>query len=67
MKKRERNESKIDPAPNSNTQKEPDEWVSGDEASYLKTLSEECGEPDAFQPDLTKAAAFSYHSRAFVK
>jgi hypothetical protein len=22
---------KIDPAPNSNTQKEPDEWVSGDD------------------------------------
>jgi hypothetical protein len=39
---------KIDPAPNSNTEKDPDDWVSGDEpmtgaqASYLKTLSEEC-------------------------
>jgi Protein of unknown function (DUF3072) len=39
---------KIDPAPNSNTEKEPDDWVSGDDpmtgaqASYLKTLSEEC-------------------------
>jgi hypothetical protein len=38
----------IDPTPNSNTEKDPDEWVSGDEpmtgaqASYLKTLSEEC-------------------------
>ena len=54
---------KIDPAPNSNTEKEPDDWVSGDDpmtgaqASYLKTLSEECGEPDSFQPDLTKAEA----------
>jgi hypothetical protein len=54
---------KIDPAPNSNTEKEPDDWVSGDDpmtgaqASYLKTLSEECGEPDAFTSDLTKAEA----------
>jgi DUF3072 family protein len=54
---------KIDPAPNSNAEKDPDEWVSGDEpmtgaqASYLKTLSEECDEPEAFAPDLTKAEA----------
>jgi hypothetical protein len=54
---------KVDPAPKSNTEKEPDDWVSGDEprtgarASYLKTLSEECAEPDSFQPDLTKAEA----------
>ena len=54
---------KLDPAPQSNIEKEPDEWVSGDDpmtgaqASYLKTLSEECGEPDSFQPDLTKAEA----------
>jgi len=54
---------KIDPALNSNTEKEPDEWVSGDDpttgaqASYLKTLSEECGEPDAFALVLTKAEA----------
>jgi hypothetical protein len=54
---------KLDPAPKSNTEKDPDDWVSGDEpmtgaqASYLKTLSEECGEPDSFQPDLTKAEA----------
>ena len=54
---------KIDAAPNSNTEKEPDDWVSGDnpmtgaQASYLKTLSEECGESDSFQPELTKAEA----------
>jgi Protein of unknown function (DUF3072) len=54
---------KIDPAPNSNTEKDPDDWVSGDEpmtgaqASYLKTLSEESGEPEAFAPELTKAEA----------
>jgi Protein of unknown function (DUF3072) len=54
---------KIDPAPNSNTEKEPDDWASGDDpmtgaqASYLKTLSEECGDPDDFKPDLTKAEA----------
>jgi DUF3072 family protein len=52
---------KVDPAPNSNMEKEPDDWVSRDDAmtgaqaSYLKTLSEECGETDSFQPDLTKA------------
>jgi hypothetical protein len=45
----------------SNLQKDPDDWTTGDErmtdaqASYLKTLSEEAGEP--FDPDLTKADA----------
>lgn len=54
---------KIDPAPNSNTEKEPDDWVSGNDpmtgaqASYLKALSEECGEEDAFASDLSKAEA----------
>jgi hypothetical protein len=51
------------PAPNSNTEKEADDWVSGDDpmtgaqASYLKTLSEECDEPESFRADLTKAEA----------
>jgi Protein of unknown function (DUF3072) len=42
-----------DPAPPSNTEKEPEDWISGGdlitaaEASYLKTLSEEWGAPDA--------------------
>jgi hypothetical protein len=54
---------KIHSAPNSNTEKEPDDWVSGGDpmtgaqASYLKTLSEEVGEPDNFKPELTKAEA----------
>lgn len=54
---------KIDPPPASNTEKEPDDWVSGSDpmtgaqASYLKTLSEEVGEPEAFAADLTKAEA----------
>jgi hypothetical protein len=45
----------------SNTQKDPDEWKTGDEpmtgaqASYLKTLSDEAKEP--FDPGLTKAEA----------
>lgn len=45
----------------SNTVKDPDDWTTGDEsmtgaqASYLKTLSEEAGEP--FDPSLSKAAA----------
>jgi Protein of unknown function (DUF3072) len=52
---------KIDPAPNSNTEKDPDDWVSGGEpmtqASYLKTLSEEVGKPDNFKLKFTKAEA----------
>ena len=49
-----------DDAP-SNAQKDPDQWVTGDEsmtgaqASYLKTLTEEAGEE--FDPELTKAEA----------
>jgi Protein of unknown function (DUF3072) len=49
--------------PNSNTQKDPDDWVSGDEpmtgaqASYLKALSEQAHEPAAFHERLTKAQA----------
>ena len=54
---------KLDPHPPSNTEKDPDEWVSGDEpmtgaqASYLKTLSEQAREPEAFSENLTKAEA----------
>ncbi|MDQ4028886.1 MAG: DUF3072 domain-containing protein [Actinomycetota bacterium] len=45
----------------SNTEKDPEEWKTGDEpmtgaqASYLKTLSDEAGEP--FDEGLTKAEA----------
>jgi hypothetical protein len=45
----------------SNLEKDPEEWTTGDEpmtgaqASYLKTLSDEAKEP--FQDDLTKAQA----------
>jgi len=51
----------IDPEKPSNLQKDPDDWTTGDEpmtgaqASYLKTLSEEAGEE--FDPGLTKAEA----------
>jgi hypothetical protein len=54
---------KLDPDPPLNTRKDPDDWVSGDEpmtgaqASYLKTLSEQAGVLEAFDPDLTKAEA----------
>jgi len=47
----------------SNTQKDPDDWVSGDEpmtgaqGSYLKTLSEQAHQPDVYAEDLTKADA----------
>ncbi|MBY5778833.1 DUF3072 domain-containing protein [Rhizobium leguminosarum] len=50
-------------ATSSNTQKDPDDWVSGDEPmtgaqrSYLKTLSEQAQKPDAYAEDLTKAEA----------
>jgi uncharacterized damage-inducible protein DinB len=52
---------KKDPDPASNAEKDPDDWVTGDEpmtgaqASYLQTLCEEAGE--AFDPGLTKAGA----------
>ncbi|WOH54395.1 DUF3072 domain-containing protein [Bradyrhizobium sp. sBnM-33] len=47
----------------SNTEKDPDDWVSGDEpmtgaqASYLKTLCEQAHCPEAFNENLTKAEA----------
>ena len=47
--------------PGSNAIKDPDDWTTGDEkmtgaqASYLKTLSEEAGEE--FDPEMTKADA----------
>jgi hypothetical protein len=54
---------KANPDPTSNQLKDPDDWVTGHEpmtgaqASYLKTLSEQAHEPDAFDPDLEKAEA----------
>ena len=53
----------VSPDADSNQLKDPDEWVTGHEpmtgaqASYLKTLSEEAHDPDAFDPDLQKAEA----------
>ena len=47
--------------PAGNAAKDPSDWVTGDEqmtgpqASYLKTLSQEAGEE--FDPELTKAEA----------
>ena len=47
--------------PVGNAEKDPDQWVTGDQpmtgaqASYLKTLSEEAGE--AFDPSMSKADA----------
>ncbi|HEX2525302.1 MAG TPA: DUF3072 domain-containing protein [Geminicoccus sp.] len=53
---------KLDPDPGSNTQKDPDNWVSGDDPmtgaqkSYLTTLCEEAGvEPPS--DDMSKADA----------
>jgi hypothetical protein len=56
---------KVRPDPNSNQLKDPDDWVTGHEpmtgaqASYLNTLSEEPHKLDAFEPDLEKAEASS--------
>ena len=47
----------------SNRIKDPDEWTTGHEpmtgaqASYLKTLSEEAGDAKAYEADLDKAEA----------
>ncbi|HEY0032358.1 MAG TPA: DUF3072 domain-containing protein, partial [Devosia sp.] len=45
------------------TEKDPDDWTTGDEpmtgaqASYLKTLSEQAHDGSSFAEDLTKAEA----------
>ncbi len=54
---------KANPTPVDNQIKDPEEWVSGHEpmtgaqASYLKTLSEQAHDPDAYDPKLDKAEA----------
>jgi hypothetical protein len=54
---------KIAPDAASNQIKDPDDWVTGHEpmtgaqASYLKTLSEQAHDPDAYSADLDKAEA----------
>ena len=54
---------KINPDPSDNQIKDPDDWVTGHEpmtgaqASYLKTLSEQAHEPQAYDPELDKAEA----------
>lgn len=63
MPSHDRANPKLDPDPPTNTTKDPDDWVSGDDpmtgaqASYLKTLAGEAGEPEAFREHLTKAEA----------
>jgi hypothetical protein len=60
---KDRSNPKAGPDPGSNRIKDPDDWVTGHEpmtgaqASYLKTLSEEAHDPDAFDPELEKAEA----------
>jgi hypothetical protein len=54
---------KLDDHPGSNTVKSPDEWTSGDDpmtgaqASYLKTLSEEAHDGAGYEDGLSKAEA----------
>lgn len=56
---------KLDVNPGSNTEKDPDNWVSGDDpmtgaqASYLSTLCEEAG-VELTTEDFTKAEAARY-------
>ena len=67
---KDRSNPKASPDPGSNRLKDPDDWVTGHEpmtgaqASYLKTLSEEARDPDAFDPELEKAEAVEAHRRA---
>jgi hypothetical protein len=54
---------KASPNTDSNQIKDPSDWVTGDEpmtgaqASYLKTLSEQAHDPKAYDPELDKAEA----------
>lgn len=54
---------KLDEHPGSNTLKNPDDWTSGDDpmtgaqASYLKTLSEEAKAGEGYEDGLSKAEA----------
>jgi hypothetical protein len=56
-----RDENNDKPTPHDNREKDPDDWVTGDESmtgpqrSYLETLCREAGEP--FDPTLSKAQA----------
>jgi hypothetical protein len=60
-KSMQQNPKQTDANPSSNQQKDPSDWVTGDEAmtgaqaSYLKTLSEEANEP--FDASLNKGDA----------
>ena len=60
---RETADPKLASDPPSNARKDPEDWVSGHEpmtsaqASYLKALSEEALEPEAFDETLTQAEA----------
>jgi hypothetical protein len=63
MHEQQQTNPKLQPDPGSNAEKDPEDWVTGDEpmtgaqASYLKTLSEQAHNPDAYSDDLTKAEA----------
>ncbi len=54
---------KTEPGGYDNQIKDPDDWIAGDEkmtgaqASYLKTPSEQAGRPEMFGPNLSKGEA----------
>jgi hypothetical protein len=62
-KTKETENPKVNPDAVDNQIKDPEDWVTGHEpmtgaqASYLKTLSEQAHEPDAYDPKLDKAEA----------
>ncbi|MET0527394.1 MAG: DUF3072 domain-containing protein [Microvirga sp.] len=62
-KTKETENPKVSPDTIDNQIKDPEDWVTGHEpmtgaqASYLKTLSEQAHEPDAYDPKLDKAEA----------
>ena len=59
----EHDNPKLNPDALDNQIKDPEDWVTGQEpmtgaqASYLKTLSEQAHDPDAYDPSLDKAEA----------
>jgi hypothetical protein len=59
----EHDNPKLNPDALDNQIKDPEDWVTGQEpmtgaqASYLKTLSEQAHDPEAYDPSLDKAEA----------
>lgn len=63
MSDSEQQNPKLEADPGSNTVKDPEDWVSGDDpmtgaqGSYLKTLAEQANDDGAYEEGLSKAEA----------